>query len=155
MNASDRFKAAVQVVLDELIPNRRFYAPVRYTVVESSGNGKIDVIPERAKGGYPPLADVPVRGYAASNDGSKLRIGASVMIAFAEGDRSDPFLLDSLSPPLEYAIESGEKITIEAPAIEITGASTKVNGGVQPVARVGDTVMGILLITSGNPTFTA
>lgn len=154
MNAADRFKAGIAAILDELIPNRKFFAPVRYVVTKAQG-GKLNAVPAIKSLGYPPLNDVPIRGLAAANAGSKLRSGSSVMIAFAHGDRADPFLLDVLDDPTEYAISATAKATVAAPLIKLDGASVQFNSGAQPVARVGDTVMGIFAITSGNPTVKA
>lgn len=141
----DRFKDAIVAIIEAIIPERRFLAPAEYRVIAAEG-GKLQARPSEASSGYPILDGVPIRGMVAANAGSKLKPGSSVLIGWIAGDRARPYLLDVLESPLEYAIKADAKTSIDAPVVQV-------NGGAQPVARVGDTVMGVLVITSGNPTF--
>jgi hypothetical protein len=144
MIATDRFKAAIAAVLAELLPNRRFFAPVEYTIVTAAA-GKFSARPTNSKV-YPEIDNAEIRGLPGANAASILLPGTSVLVSFIEGDRSRPVLVSVLEAPAVHAQTATLMHKITAPQIVL-------NEGVQPVARVGDLVMGIFPITSGSPTF--
>lgn len=140
---ADRFKDAIIAIVNELIPERKFLATVEYRVTKSDG-GKIEAIPSDDSSGYPQLRSVPVRGAFGAN-GSTLAEGASVMIAWERGRREAPYIANVLDTPKTFDAKATTSASITAPTLTI-------NNGVQPVARMGDTVAGVLAITSGSPT---
>lgn len=140
---ADRFKDAIIAMINDVIPERKFLAHVEYSVTQSA-NGKVEAIPADQTSGYPPLRDVPVRGFFGAN-GSTLPKGASIMIGWERGRREAPYVANVLDIPKTYDAKATTSASINAPTITL-------NGGVQPIARVGDTVAGIFAITSGSPT---
>lgn len=167
MIAADRFKAAIAAVVDQLIPNRRFFAAVEYTLSKADG-GTFSADPADPNEGYPAITDAPIRCLASANAGSKLTPGASVLVGWIAGDRTRPYLVDVLEDAIDLAIVAANGVSIDAAQVTVTGGTVDIDGalvgvtgnvtfnqGVQPVARVGDLVMGIFPITSGNPTVKA
>lgn len=145
--SADRFKDAIISLLAELLPERKFLAHVEYSVTKSSG-GKIEAIAKDRSSGYPPLAGVVVRGFFSANS-SELPVGASVMIGWERGRREAPFIANVLELPKTCEIEAIESASIKAPEVNLGEAPAL------GVARMGDTVAGILLITSASTTIKA
>lgn len=163
--SADRFRDVLAALLDELLPRRRFYAPIRYRVDKCEA-GKFSATPEDKSAGFPPIVDAPVRGIAGGNAASKLKSGTSVLVSFVEGDPGDPFLawIDEAVAPDELAHEAATKAKTTAPTIEhaastkhkvtagaieytasgqakIDGATVVINGGAMGAARQGDAVI--------------
>lgn len=138
----DRFKAAIVAIVNELIPERRFLPPAEYRITKAEG-GLFSANPVDSD--LPQIVDAPIR---IIGNKSKLSTGTSVIVLFLRDQK--PFLigLDETHQPDELALEAKTKAKLDAPLIEI-------NGGQQPVARVGDLVAGVFPITSGNPTVKA
>lgn len=130
MNA-DRLRSVLSALLDELLPRRRFYAPVRYRVSKAEG-GKFSAKPENKSGGFPDIVDAPIRGVPGGNPASKLKSGTSILVSFVEGDPGDPFLawIDESVSPDELALAAQTKAKITAPAVEVhaSGSLTETVG---------------------------
>lgn len=141
MSLPDRFKDAIAAVVDQLIPNRKFFAPVEYRIV-TAGGGKFSALPARRSSGYPAVTEAPIRGIAAGNAASTLSPGTSVLVGFIEGDRSQPFLLDVLESPLVLDLRAGSMVggehlmTVEACCLLIynTVASFFLSAGPGPLS---------------------
>ena len=140
MNAYDRFKAAVIAVIHEALPELPFSGIYSYNVARCSG-GTFDGTPSDSKFGLPPAKNWPVRPSVLGGVAT-LPIGSSVAVAFINRDPSLPFVI---------AFSSGTSPT----SLTWDAGLIVINGGVQGVARVGDTVQAgpySGVITSGSAT---
>lgn len=129
--SADRLRSVLSALLDELLPRRRFYSPVRYRVSKAE-SGKFSAKPENKSGGFPDIVDAPIRGVPGGNPASKLKSGTSILVSFVEGDPGDPFLawIDESVSPDELALEAVTKAKITAPAVEVhaSGSLTETVG---------------------------
>lgn len=133
---ADRFKSAITAIVREIMGDVKFLGAYGYRVQKAEG-GKFSGTPESKSLGLPDLQDVPIRGsILGGQTATKLPGGASVVIAFVNGDPSLPFLLAGPhdSEPTEAAIKATSKVKVDAPQVVI-------NGGAQGCARMGDAVI--------------
>jgi hypothetical protein len=127
MSATDRFKAALTALVDELLPERRFLAPAEYRV-DKCEDGKLTAKPASDARGLPPIVDMPIRGSIAGGVSTKLKRGTSVVVMFIDGLPSRPFLawIDETQEPDELRLKAQTAIVL--------------NEGTKGAARVDDTV---------------
>lgn len=133
---ADRFKDAIRLIVAELLPERAYLAPARYTVTSASA-GKFSGYPVNAARGLPPASDWPIRGsIAGGHTGTKLKKGTIVLVAFVDGDPSAPIIvgIDDAQEPDALALEAATKASVDAPQVILAG-------GVLGVARMGDAVV--------------
>ncbi len=128
MSLVDRFKDAIAVIVAELLPNRAFFAPVRYTITKAEA-GKFSATPTSDR--YPEIAEAPIYGAFAGNAASELVAGSTVLVIFPEGNPADPVLLAILDTPTTLALESTDDTTLTV------GGVFKVNGASDFVALAG------------------
>lgn len=125
---SSRELDAFRRILDALDPLRAYRCPYEYRVVTQDGDA-LNLQPVRVSAGLPDLARVPVRlapGVRATHT-----LGSLVIVAFADGDPSRPFVVACDDPSAPGWAPT--KLVIDGTAIELG------DGALVGVARLGDT----------------
>lgn len=129
----DRLKSVLVAIVEELLPNRAFYAPVRYTVTKAEG-GKFSAKPTSNR--YPTIKDAPTFAIFGGNAESKLTVGSVVLVTFPEGNPSDPVLLAVLDAPVTIDLECSGDVHVDpgglvkvATAADFVALAAKVDQG--------------------------
>jgi hypothetical protein len=124
---SDRLTSAIRALLGELLPNYLYLGFHRYSVTSSNYDEQTaDLQPSVSASGLPVLSKIPIR----SNVKVELVAGSSVIVGFAGGNPSDPFIafLDQSTALVRAKLRASGQI-------DIGEAATL------PAARQGDMVL--------------
>jgi hypothetical protein len=124
----ERFKVAMAAIVSELVPNRAFYAPVKYTLTKANGDGKFSAKPASRIDGlkiYPEITDASIIGIHSSNAATTLTAGTTILVGFLEGDPTQPYLVDVLEKPNKLVTETTADFQITVGGIlKIAGAAS-------------------------------
>lgn len=121
-------------------------------------DGTLDLKPTNIK--LPPMTGVPIR-YGIPGVTVKVKPAARVLMGFDGFDPSRPYAaLWSPDSLLELTIDAATKVTVSAPIVDVSATTATIDatsvtiaGGVQGIARIGDTVQAgpfAGVITSGS-----
>lgn len=114
----DRLRAALLGIIDAATRGTRYHRLVRGRVVNVLAGGNVETEPETA--GTPPQPNLTLRYGLPGVLRAVVRSGARVLLGWAEGDPSQPFVAAWEASQLEELVFD-------------------VDGGAQPLARTGDT----------------
>ena len=130
----DRLRAALLGIIDAATRGTRYHRLVRGRVVNVLAGGNVETEPETA--GTPPQPNLTLRYGLPGVLRAVVRSGARVLLGWAEGDPSQPFVAAWEASQLEELVFD-------------------VDGGAEPLARTGDTVAcGTLAFATSGATLT-
>lgn len=126
----DRLRAALLGIIDAATRGTRYHRLVRGRVVNVLAGGNVETEPETA--GTPAQPNLPLRYGVPGVLRAVVRSGARVLLGWAEGDPSQPFVA-------AWEASQLEELVFDVP------------GGARPLARDDDTVdVGTIRVTAMN-----